>query len=115
MTLDRITILLLVVLACYRITRFLVYDQWPPLVWLRRKVTKDREQKESALAYLLGTSTHYGCPWCMSIWIAGAVTLGLALYTSLSEHQPWLPWYGWVAFWLATSTICGFLGNRDEP
>jgi hypothetical protein len=84
MGLPRWLFLGLFMIACYRVTRFLVFDQWPPLVWFRRRVTKDREQKESALSYILGTSTHYGCPWCMSIWVNAVATLGLALY--LGDH-----------------------------
>lgn len=104
----------LYMLAVYRVVRFLVYDQWPPLVRFRSRITKDVPPKESAISYIFGTSGTYGCPWCMSIWVGGAMTLGLALYSTLGLHASWAPWYGWVALWLATSTVCGFLGNVDD-
>lgn len=104
----------LYMLAVYRVVRFLVYDQWPPLVWLRRRITRDVPPKQSAISYLLGTGETYGCPWCMSIWIAGLSSLSLALYSTLALHESWAPWYGWVGLWLATSTVCGFLGNVDD-
>jgi hypothetical protein len=106
--------IVLFMLAVYRVTRFLVMDQWPPLIWVRRKVTRDKPPQKSAISYLLGTGETYGCPWCMSIWVGGLGTLGLSLYVALQLHESWWPWPWWGILWLATSAVCGFLGNADN-
>lgn len=47
------------------------------------------------------------CPWCLGWWICGVLTIVVALalnWTALAA----------VLVWLASSTVCGMLGGRDE-
>lgn len=56
----------LTVLTCYRLTRLLTTDSFPPIVAFRSWIS-DRWGDDSWQAYLSE------CPWCVSVWIAGAL------------------------------------------
>ncbi len=86
---------LLASLASYRIARFIVDDQFPPMKWLRDKFTDpyaaplDSPERQATkvpywLAYL------FTCPWCMTVWTAGLVTLLVAV--TVGVPAPLLVW-----------------------
>lgn len=98
---------LLFFLAVHRVSRFIVADTFPPIEWLRGKIT-DGRPREHWLVYLLGNREQTGCPWCASIWVAGIGVIILSLTTS------WLPWQGWIMLWLASSSVTGFLAEKES-
>lgn len=47
------------------------------------------------------------CPWCLGWWICGVLSAMVVLALG------WTP-LAFILLWLASSTVCGFLGGRDE-
>ena len=74
---------LLVGLATYRITHLLIYDDGPKNIILQWRVK-------------LNPSSQIGqwikCPYCVSVWVAGAVTALYFLPSWVSD--PLLLWWG---------------------
>lgn len=94
----------LIALATYRITRFLVRDTFPPIAVLRARFG-EKVGYRSSLAYL---ST---CSWCASVYVAVAVWGVTERYTSVP-----LP----ALTIAAASAITGLLSSweifeADEP
>lgn len=83
----------LIALASYRLTRLVNLDviTTRPRKWAQR-------QASGKLEYFVT------CPWCVSIYVAGAVVLVTDLVTSVPVP---------ALQWLAASTVCGFLGGFD--
>lgn len=91
----------LLALTSYRLTRLLVVDKFPPILWVRERLTGNEDEGIYPwrwvpfwLEYLAG------CYWCVGVWTAGAVTL-LAAWT-MDVPYPLLYWGGCaaVASWL---------------
>lgn len=62
--------LLLVTLAAYRVTRLVTYDDFPPMIAVRRHVVK-RTGAGSAWTTLIG------CPWCAGWWCSLAAVVAV--------------------------------------
>lgn len=94
----------LISLATYRITRFLVRDTFPPIALLRARFA-EKAGHGSSLAYLAS------CTWCASVYVATAVWGATEYYDSVP-----LP-----ALTIATaSAVSGLLSSweiftPDEP
>lgn len=85
-------------LAAARITRLIVADSFPPIENARQRVR--RRWGEVGWQWYLAT-----CPWCMGVWVSGAVT---AVVTA---------WYGLpfpLLVWGAAAWAAGFL-TAIEP
>ena len=93
-------LVLLVVAATFRFTRLVVSDAFPPVAALRDAVD-DRWGVDSWQAYL---ST---CPWCVSVYVAAAVT---ALTDRLVSGGLVAP----VLVAAAASGATGLLGKLDH-
>lgn len=92
----------LMTLTSYRVTRLLVVDNFPPILWLRTKLTGDDETGERPASWVPWWLEYLvGCYWCVSVWVSGAVTLAVTLAGDLP--QPLLVWGGCaaVAPWLS--------------
>ena len=86
------------VVAAARITRLIVNDSFPPIVWLRMKwddaTAKDgKEGSWTLLAH---------CPWCAAPYVS-AIILAWALLSHL--HWTWWVFNGWMAGSYAASWI----------
>lgn len=90
-------VLVAVSLGTYRITRLIVKDEFPPSMWLRRKVA-DRWGDDSWQSYLSE------CPWCASMYIGGLVVLVMDLFSSVPAP---------VLIWWAASAITGLIAQRE--
>ena len=103
----------LLILAVYRVTRLLTEDKIPiiarPREWLVNwldpwpaDVQAGKRQSTGAtakaVAYLLT------CPWCMSVWVGAAVVFGAGLW--LDVPYPWL-------LWPAASAITGLIATGE--
>lgn len=106
-------------LACYRVTRFVVQDTIAEPIfgrlrdalefrWIRKHTRPgspeefdaiESEKFNSKLAYLLS------CPWCLGFWVSGVGTLLVSIAYGLDYP---------VITWLAVSTVIGFLGRIDS-
>lgn len=111
--------LILLALACYRVTRLVTTDKiaepvFEPLRqrledrWIRRNTRPgspeefdavESDKWNSKLAFLLS------CPWCLGFWVSGVGTLLVSLAYGLDYS---------ILTWLAVSTVVGFLGRFDS-
>lgn len=82
----RVVILLLLAVCGWRLTRFLVLDEFPPIRGLRHwfvrtfatvdrdgNVIPDREAWGRFAGLAHSVAYVWTCPWCMSIWASGLV------------------------------------------
>lgn len=102
------------ILGVGRLTRVIVYDSFPPAVWLRMKwdeFTDGKGNPESPLSRN-GWNSLLHCWWCMSFWVA----LGCVGWWILGGFIPWVA-YAWWVFWgaLAISYVSTMIVVRDEP
>jgi hypothetical protein len=94
-------LLLLVTLVSYRLTRLVVDDAFPPVAWVRNRLTG----AESGVARWRLVPEWVGdlvsCSWCASVWVSAGVTGLTAAWTSVP--LPLLVWGAAAAgaAWLA--------------
>jgi hypothetical protein len=99
---------LLMSLAAYRVARFIVDDEFPPMKWLREKFTgpyaaplDSPERQNTRVPYWLAYL--FTCPWCMTVWTAGLVTLLVAV--TVGVPAPLLVWLAVAAAAALTSHL----------
>lgn len=92
--------LILLALAVYRLTRLITADMFPPIAALRAWPAR-RFGEESSWAYLAE------CPWCVSMYVATALVVGVDLLATVSVPLP-------VLAPLACSAVTGFLARLGE-
>ena len=67
-------LLLTLSLATYRLTRLVVHDTFPPIAWVRDRITGD----DPAVGRWRGVPNWVGalvsCTWCSSVWVSFGVT-----------------------------------------
>jgi hypothetical protein len=86
----------LMTLSAYRLTRLLVEDNFPPILWVREKLTGDEEAGIPPASWVpFWLEYLVGCYWCMSVWITGLMTLAVALTSEVP--YPLLVWGGMAA------------------
>lgn len=88
------------VLATARLTRLIINDSWPPVLWIR--VQWDRITDHGPWYDLVD------CPWCLAPWLV-APNLALAVITDL--HPAWWIINGWLAASLVTSWVAIKVGE----
>jgi hypothetical protein len=109
-------VVVLLILASYRVTRLIVYDDFPPIFWLRSKITYARPpitRTDKVWDYRTGqwqwgdSEIDYwwlgelvNCPWCTSAYVSGAgVLIMWAVY-----GMP-LPILVWLAVWGGSAAL----------
>ena len=97
----------LLILAClgltsYRVTRLLVKDSFPPLEVQRTRV-ESRWGVDSWQAYLAR------CPWCMGVYVSGALTL--ATHHAVGGLP--VPWLVWGAAAAAVGLLARLAGDGE--
>lgn len=133
-------ILACMALAAYRLTRLITRDDFPPLLWLRDRLSggwrpltlaelerynladatrkamlrtdwsydPDDELHQRYVARQdwvpVWLSELYGCPWCVSAYVSGALTLAVDLTVGLP-----VPWLVGVAVW----ALAALLASRE--
>jgi Protein of unknown function (DUF1360) len=120
MSLDLVFAFIVGVLAVARLTRLLVDDDWPPIVWVRDKYldalvrlfhadgTNDEAARKAHDWYQL-----VECPFCASTWFALA-NLGLAWWSYNGDGQ--LDWWWWLPnLWFAGMYLAAMINVRDIP
>lgn len=96
------------VLGVYRLGRVIIYDSFPPAVWLRIKWDD--------LTYRNGEATSWNlllhCPWCLLPWLM----LGAGGWFALGWFVvPGLLWAWWLFWgWLALAGLASMVYVRDE-
>lgn len=98
-------LVLLIALTAVRLTRLAARDTFPPVAAARERVVA-RWGAESWQAYLAE------CPWCLGVYLAGAVTLGADLTVSGGVPAPLLTWG--AAAWLAGAAVAWEPDQEDE-
>lgn len=87
---------ILLTLTSWRITRLLVKDNFPPILWVREQLTGNDEEGVAPARWVPFWLEYLaGCVWCMSVWITGLVTLVVALTAEVP--YPLLVWGGMAA------------------
>lgn len=119
-------LLLVMSLATYRVTRLVVADTFPPMLWLRDRLAGGWRPLAGGEAYRDGDSAYQiideephryvtrwrwvpqwiadliSCPWCASGWVALAVTAGTWAWVGLP-----VPVLVWFAVWAVGALIAG--------
>ncbi len=85
-----------------RVTRLVVDDDFPPVVWLRGWWIRNAPEKWADLAV---------CAFCISFWIA-AVNGGLAWLSYNGDGK--LDWWWWVPNLIFASAYIGAMINRRD-
>lgn len=102
---EQVAAFVILVLATARITRLVVFDHYPPVVWLR--ITWDRFTGNSPWNLLLH------CAYCLAPWIAlvvgllGCWSLGID-FSALASN-----WWWSVGTWLAASYLAAIVVAYD--
>ena len=87
-------------LGVARLTRLVVDDDWPPMLWFRR--IWDRAWGQSTWVTLIE------CPFCVAPYFTAA-SIGWAVWSDL--HWSWWLFHGW----LAVAYVAAMLNVRDIP
>jgi hypothetical protein len=102
-------LLLVLTFATFRVTRLIVEDDFPPLLWLRVKIATARPTKTVKPArgtpftdfWWLGQLIT--CPWCASAYVAGALVVITWAMVGMA-----LPVLCWLAVWGAAAFVYQF-------
>lgn len=101
---------ILMSLSSYRIARFIVDDQFPPMKWLREKFTgpyaaplDSLERQQTRIPYWLAYL--FTCPWCMTVWTAGLVTLLVAVTVGVPAP---------LLVWLAVAAAAALISHLED-
>lgn len=95
--------LILLVLACYRLTRFIVFDDgpWQLMFWIRVRLGVYDYGENGRPRSMLGEM--FSCPHCIGMWVAALMAIGVC----------WtMPWPVMLIMWLATAGGQSFLESR---
>ena len=97
-------------LTSYRVARFIVDDQFPPMKWLRGKLTgpyaaplDEPERQTTKVPYWLAYL--FTCPWCMTVWTAGLVTLLVAVTVGVPAP---------LLVWLAVAAVAALISHLED-
>lgn len=90
----------LVVLACWRVTHLVTDDQFPPVAWLRDRITQRKPL--GSLAYLVE------CTYCVSAYTGAAAAAALYYWAGLSLVETL---FAWPAFGATTVALEKLLGE----
>jgi hypothetical protein len=91
------------VLSIARTARLLIYDDYPPVAWVRERVQRWLGAGEKRSRWMLLTE----CPFCLAPYL----TAGMLVWMWLSD----LNTFWWVANgWWAMSYVAAIVVARDE-
>ncbi|MEV0323036.1 DUF1360 domain-containing protein [Streptomyces sp. NPDC050658] len=99
-------LLLVMILAAYRLTRLVVKDQFPPLLWVRHKLAGGwAGPAQDVPVHRARWSPQWladlvTCSWCASAW----VSLGVLGCTATVVAIP-LPVLTWLAVWAGAALL----------
>ena len=102
---EQVLALIVWTIASARITRLVIFDHYPPMVWLR--ITWDRYTGNSSWNLLLH------CGYCLAPWVAlvagalGCWSLGIE-FSTLVDH-----WWLAVCVWLSVAYLAAITVAYD--
>ena len=107
---NDVWLVVLLALACYRVTRLVTTDKITEPIFDRLRFGLER--RWYAKHGPVGSDTHFNsklafmlsCPWCLGFWVSGAGTLLVSLAYGLDYP---------IITSFAMSTVIGFLGRFD--
>lgn len=111
MLMSEVWLVVLLALACYRVTRLVTTDKITEPIFdkirfgLERRWHQKHDEPGSATHFNSKLAFMLSCPWCLGFWISGVGTLLVSLAYGLD--YPLLTWF-------ALSTVIGFLGRIDS-
>jgi hypothetical protein len=83
-------LVIMMTLAAYRLTRLVVEDTFPPVQWVRDRITGDDPQVARWGGVPNWVGALISCSWCASVWIAAGVVLLTWVWVALPV--PLLMW-----------------------
>lgn len=114
LTLEDVLVLLtaagLAILGVARAARLLIFDKYPPVVWLRLEYATWTAQTERRAPWL----ELIRCTFCLAPYLA-AGNLGWALWSGLDWGTFWGGAWWIVNAWAALSYVAAMVVVRDEP
>jgi hypothetical protein len=102
---NDILLLTLMALATHRVTRFILFDTFPPIRGLRNWIigTDGTALNDTRLEWL---GELLSCHWCASIWVSAGLVTGTQVLTG-DVAYPFLSW-------LACATVAAMVIEREE-
>jgi hypothetical protein len=101
---ESVVVALVAILGVARLTRVIVYDDFPPAAWWRAKWTDITNDGPWAKLFT--------CWWCLSSWIA----LLCILWFIAGLYVVWIAWAWWIVWgMLALGYAATMVIVRDEP
>jgi hypothetical protein len=83
-------LLLLLTFTTYRATRLVVDDAFPPVAWVRTRLTGDEWGRHRWAWVPRWVGELVSCTWCASVWVSAGVTALTTLW--ISVPLPLLVW-----------------------
>lgn len=103
---DLWLLLIVMSLATYRLTRFVVDDTFPPVLWVRHKLAGGWTGPDDDVPVYRARwvpqwlADLVSCPWCASGWVAAGVTASVWWWVGLP-----VPVLVWLAVWAVGALI----------
>jgi hypothetical protein len=105
-----IAAVLVAVLGVYRLARIIIWDVFPPAVWLR--IQWDNLTYDKAAGEFNSWNKLLHCPWCLIPWI---MLVAIGWFFGSLYGPEWVAWTWWLFWgWLALSGVSSMVYVRDE-
>lgn len=107
-----IVAVIVTVLSAGRLTRLVVADSWPPVLWFKAKWDTWTDKNEHRQGWWVLLS----CPWCLGPWFTLLVG-GWAVVDALIDgviDWPWWAFNGWLALSYLTSMVVFHDEGKDD-
>lgn len=117
---DTVFVFCVFVLACHRITRFVLRDCLPvvavPRDWLLRNTDPTALDVNAGYkkrgVFLRSVGYLFQCEWCMAVWVTGLAVIG-TWFVGLYGHSQY-SWVMAVMWWLSSASLVSLIIERAE-
>lgn len=103
--LHPVTLMVIGIVSVARMTRFVTYDDFPPMEWLRGRLVQVLPNRWGAVMV---------CPFCMAPYLM-AVQIAWFLATYHAPQSTFLIWWVLPHGWWAASYLSSIVVAHDQP